>query len=152
MKNLKFLIVILTGLLISSTVLKAQEPQVIVNDTIGNSGNVTGAITFEPNRIIDSVVFVVYAKGEIDLDRFIVTRGVSVGDWVQNYTTSVGDTTTLTIDNDSTTATITKVKNHTGITGCNKLKVQVDAGSSGNDATDPNNVKVIAIPYYRQRF
>ncbi len=152
MKNLKFLIAVLFGLMLGSSVLKAQNPQVIINDTIRNSGNVTGAITFDPNRIVDSVVFVVYAKGEIDLDRFIVTRGISVGDYTYNYTTSVGDTTTLTVDNDSTTATVVKVKSHTGITGSNKLKVQVDAGSSGNDATDPNNVKVFAIPYYRQRF
>lgn len=128
----------------------------IIDDTVSNSMNETGYLVFDENKIVDSVQFIIYSKGEIDVDRFIGTKAFSFeytpGYYLRkNYTTLAGDTTTLTINLDSAVTSVTYVVTWTGskLTGANAVYCQVDAASSGNDAGDPNLLKLYGKVFYR---
>lgn len=128
----------------------------IIDDTCSNSMNKTGYLEFEPGRIVDSVQFIQYAKGEIDVDRFIGTKALIFEDTPghlvkKNYSTLAGDTTTLTTDLAAGASSNTWIVTWAGskLTGANGVYCQIDAASSGNDATDPNNLRLYGKVFYR---
>lgn len=128
----------------------------VIKDTCSNSMHKVGYVHFEKGRIVDSVQFVMYAAGEIDIDRFIATKSFEWDLYAGNsttkdYSTAVGDSTTLTTDNAAATSTVEYIVTW-GISkfrGCTSIKCQIDSGSSGNDATDPNSLQLYALVYYR---
>lgn len=128
----------------------------IIDDTVSNSMNETGYLIFEPGRIVDSVQFVLYGSGELDVDRFIATKAfafeLTPGNVIKkNFTTLAGDTTTLTTNLDSNVTIVTYIVTWAGskLTGANAVYCQVDAASSGNDAGDPNLLRIFGKVFYR---
>lgn len=128
----------------------------IIDDTVSNSMNETGYLVFESGKIVDSVQFIVYGSGELDVDRLILTKAFTFeytpGNYLKkNYSTAAGDTTTLTTNLDSAVTIVTYAVTWTGskLTGANAVYCQVDAASSGNDAGDPNLLKLYGKVFYR---
>lgn len=129
------------------------EIKVLYNDSISNSMKREVTLTLDPNRIPDSVRIVTYYKGEIDIDRLILIRGM-ITDFkgvqtLNYYSTAAGDTTTLTVNLDSAVTTLERSLLISNFYGANTFKLIYEAASSGNDAADINKLYSIALIYYR---
>jgi len=163
---MKKILIAITCLFILSGVAKSQDviwmnqtgTSTTTGDTIANDMVKTGIAYLNPGDryIVDSVTFVVYAYGEVNLDQFTYQKGLYTPDGlVSYYAQEVGDSTTLTIDLAQTTAgvvtecnTLPKSKMH----GVNYVKVTITAGASGcaNDDTG-QGVWMYAMVYRRYK-
>lgn len=143
-------------MLLASIPVKAQYVQPVFEDTVSNSMAKTFYVYLDqfkkqPGEKIDSVTFVIYGVGELDVDRLIITGGVDITNPAFNFTAfyaaAAGDTTTLTINLDSAVTTLVAAltKTYANLDGMNILKCVIDAASSGNDAADPNYLSVVII-------
>lgn len=122
----------------------------LISKTVANNDSIAFVLqNFQTDGFtVDSIVFVYYMKGAIDSRLFGVNRGVlASGD--EAYQTRVStDSVTTTFASDSgkvlsfVVHTITK-----GLKGVNAIKGWVKAHSSGNDATDPNKLRLFAFIY-----
>jgi hypothetical protein len=131
----------------------AQAEEIIINTTVANDASSTGYITIPSNAdmTVDSIDLQGIFTGEIDIDKLIVTKGIlksSKGGLTANFlAVATPDTTTLTIDNAAAATTgAVYTAASTGLNslgGYNVIKIVFIAGSSGNDATDPNMLKCI---------
>lgn len=128
----------------------------VINDTVSNSMSKTGYLFFDESKIVDSIQFVLYAGGEIDVDKFIATKAFEYDTSparriIKNYGTGTGDTTILDTDLDSAVTSVTYITTWAGskLQGANAVYCQINAASSGNDASDPNSLKLFGIVYYR---
>lgn len=125
------------------------------SDTVSNSMSKTGYLEFDTDKIIDSVQFVQYGIGELDVDQFIPTKVFVINDagykTYKSYSTVAGDTSTLTTNLDSAVSSVTWIKTWTGanLTGANAIHCRINAASSGNDAGDPNTLQLYGIIFYR---
>lgn len=127
------------------------------SDTISNSISKTGYIEFDNQRIVDSVQFTTYCIGEIDVDKLVLLGAFVINDAGYKtyaiFTTTVNslDTTSLTTDLDSADSGIEFIGTIPGseLRGMNGIYCQVDAASSGCDATDPNKLQLYANIFYR---
>lgn len=122
--------------------------------TVANSATVTAYVqplhkyndAYKYFEQTDSIEIQLNSTGEIDLDQLIVTKGFYLGSTF--YAVATPDTTTLTIDNAA--ATITVVISKPVTNGCtdleyyNAVRVVVKAAATGNNATDPNKLELIA--------
>lgn len=155
---MKNLLVVILAFLLFVPVLNAQASKeyetIVAGVTVANSSKtlayVSGLVGGDLKPTTDSVSFKLVAQGEIDLDRFVVTKGV-----IHNgtfYAVADNDTTTLTIDNAAGVTTSVIVAAATASTnsieGVEAIKISVEAGSSGNDPTDPNALYVYALRHY----
>lgn len=132
----------------------------VIGDTISDSNTKTGYIKtlhFKEKgdlyyEVTDSVDIDVIALGEIDLDQLIVTKGYYTGSTF--YATATPDTTTLTINNAASTTTVVLTSATdaatTDLPKYDALRIKVVAASSGNDASDPNKVTVVARQHVRR--
>lgn len=140
---------VIVFLLLFASIAFAQEKILLANSTLANSGSVTTYYTIKSDKsfVVDSIALSVLYTGEIDVDQLIVTKGL----W--NGTTFVAvatpDTTTLSIDNAASTTTgAVYTATSTGLNsleGYDAIKIVFNAGSAGNDATDPNALKCSAV-------
>lgn len=118
----------------------------IISDTLSNSITKTGYIGVPGNAT--KACFVIHAKGEIDIDQMIVTEGWLSESGAKAWKPAeAGDTTTVTIDLADGAYSAQSSTQRTDLSGTNIFKVTVTGASSGNDATDPNSVKVYAVFY-----
>lgn len=119
--------------------------------TVANSATKTFVIPLQSNQTfkVDSVSLQALFTGEIDIDELVVTKGtLNSGTFVALATP---DTTVLTIDNAaSTTTAAIYTATSTGLNsleGVDAIQIKFKAGSAGNDATDPNALKVKSFKY-----
>ena len=154
MKKLALIVLVL----LFSTSLFAQKIQFLNEVTVANSATKPFYIPINDieGQRLDSVKVVFTATGEIDLDALIATKGyrkASVGDFSTNFVAgATPDTTTLSVDNAAgVTTALSYAASTTGLTALapyDVIKISFVAGSSGNDATDPNKLFVRIIKYY----
>jgi hypothetical protein len=126
----------------------AQEVRELRNGTLANNAQIEAVFTFgDPASKVDSVVFVLYTKGEIDIDHFTTQRGVNTAGRI-GYTPLVSaDSVVVTVNLDSAATLITKLATRTDLSGINHYKVTMKAAASGNDATDPNEYRLYVFIY-----
>lgn len=153
MKKLLFLFVLLFAF-----ASYAQVSEVVYDATIANSASATIYIVkpSNGNQELDSVDLRVVYTGEIDIDQLVVTKGIlksNVGGIANNFlAVATPDTTTLTVDNAAATTTgAVYTASSTGLNsvdGYDVFKIVFTAGSAGNDATDPNKIRVTAEKHF----
>jgi len=155
---MKILFGIIMVLLLFGAQLTAQVNSVVKIDSIANSGTEIYYCDLENLAPFDSIVYSVYAMGEIDIDSLDVQGGFDFHPVTYKGSDVTGiniyealEGATLTINNADGTATY--VEGATTITkaeakGYNRLKVTITAGSSGNDATDTYQKVIIVQTVY----
>jgi hypothetical protein len=134
---------------------KAQELQTPVKDSISVSQTRSGYVNLAIDRICDSVQFVVYTSDSANVTKLILTKSIELpngpGTFIEkDYSTAVGDTSTITNSSNHNASSVAYVTTWAGskLQGANRIKAQINANSSGNDATR-NKIWVIALIYYR---
>lgn len=156
-------LILIMALLASVTF--SQEWVQAYSDTVANSTKDTIFVRLESSYSYktDSVSISAIFLGEIDVDRLIVQKGVwnKDGDDTPDQALfgadkflAIGtpDTTTLTVNNAAAAYTAGAYTPYsTGLSdlrGANIVRVIFEAASSGNDATDPNELRVFIAKYY----
>lgn len=140
----------------------AQKIDKVFEGTVANSATKTAYLDLSdaPGQRLDSIKISLTYVGEIDLDQLIVTLGTFKGTGLKSsdfIATVTPDTTTLSVDvaaagtggvkYGASTLSLA-VANVASAGGVDALKIAVVAGSSGNDATDPNKLIIRTYRYY----
>ena len=136
-------IMMLFAFLFATSLFAQVETRLVIADTCSNSQTKTGYVSVP--REAAEVIFVVHAKGEADLDSLHVTEGWYDG--TANAWSDSGAGTTLTINVADGVYASQAATTLSDFEGANIYKVELTSASSGNDATDPNSVKVYAQFY-----
>lgn len=155
-------IFVLLALLVFALPSFAQKIDKVFEGTVANSATKTVYLNLDdaPGQRLDSIKVLLTYVGEIDLDLLTTTLGSFKGTGLRSsdfVAIATPDSTTLTVDvaaagtggvrwGAAGLALATSNLHSTG--GFDALKISVVAGSSGNDATDPNKLIIRTIRYY----
>jgi len=142
---------ILIALFVFASLSYGQVIETLGSVTVADSATKTFVLPLGSNQTykVDSISIQGIFTGEIDIDELVVTKGTLVSGTFVAIATP--DTTVLTIDNAaSTTTAAIYTATSTGLNsleGVDAISIKYKAGSSGNDATDPNALKVKVFKY-----
>lgn len=115
--------------------------------TVANSGQETAYISLDKWSVVDSISVVVLGTGEMDVDTVSIYPGVTSGSgsWYNSTATHLVSTIDLAASVKGTFRILSSNATQLNagfMRGYNSLKVVLEVGASGNDATDPNKCLV----------
>ena len=141
--------ILLTLLILVSAVSFAQKKTYVLDfGTLANSVTETQYVDLSSWRVIDSISVALAGTGEVDVDSVDIYLGYKDADGGWYGSTAYTHTSTLDLAAGVKSWVLLTVTNATKLTkavmrGVTSLKVTTRGSTSGNDATDPNRLKVI---------